>query len=54
MQYAEGQGHAFFNSQLWADLTLAAADRFLTKLGFLEGEPPLPVPATGEKLIPNP
>ena len=54
VQYAEGQGHAFFNSQLWADLTLAAADRFLTKLGFLEGEPTLPVPATGEKLIPKP
>lgn len=54
VQYAEGQGHAFFNSQPWADLTLAAADRFLTKLGFLEGEPTLAAPATGEKLIPKP
>ena len=54
VQYAEGQGHAFFNSQPWADLTLAAADRFLAKLGFLEGEPTLAAPATGEKLIPKP
>lgn len=54
VQYAEGRGHAFFNSQPWADLTLAAADRFLTKLGFLEGEPTLAAPKTGEKLIPKP
>ena len=50
MQIAEGQTHAFFNKQPWKDITLIAADRFLTKLGFLQGEPTLSMPETGEKL----
>ncbi|MFT5131315.1 MAG: arylsulfatase A, partial [Rhodothermales bacterium] len=40
---AERQGHGFFNTQPWADVTIAAADRFLVELGFLQGEPTLPV-----------
>jgi arylsulfatase A-like enzyme/acetyl esterase/lipase len=39
---AEGQSHAFFNKQPWADVTIAAADRFLVKHGYLQGEPTLP------------
>ena len=34
---AEGEGHAFFNDQPWADITLTAVDRFLKKLGYLKG-----------------
>ena len=50
-QIAEGQKHAFFNSQPWADATLIAADKFLNKLGFIEGEPTL---KTDAKLIARP
>ncbi len=53
VQIAEGEGHAFFNYQPWADLTLAAADEFLASLGFLEGKPTLPAPEGGEKLVPD-
>jgi acetyl esterase len=52
VQIAEGQSHAFFNSQPWADLTLIAADQFLQKQGLLTGPPTLPKPAGGEKLVP--
>lgn len=54
MQIAEGQTHAFFNKQPWKDLTLIAADRFLTKLGYLKGEPTLSMPETGETLSVKP
>ena len=54
MQIAEGEGHAFFNGQPWADLTLIGADRFLKKLGFIKGKPTLLAPKTGEKLIVRP
>ena len=47
---AEGQSHAFFNKQPWKDITLIAADRFLTKLGYLQGEATLSMPKTGETL----
>lgn len=50
MQIAEGQTHAFFNKQPWRDITLIAADQFLTKLGYLKGKPTLSMPETGEKL----
>ena len=50
LQIATGQGHAFFNKQPWADLTLIAADEFLQKQGLLKGPPTLPKPPTGEKL----
>ena len=50
MQIAEGQSHAFFNKQPWKDLTLIAADQFLTKLGYLQGKPSLSMPKTGETL----
>ncbi len=52
VQIAEGQNHAFFNNQPWADLTLVAADEFLQKQGLLKGTPTLPKPPGGEKLDP--
>lgn len=51
---AEGMGHGFFNRQPWADVTLIAADKFLKELGFIEGEPTLAAPKTGEKLAKRP
>lgn len=51
---AEGEKHAFFNHQPWRDITLAAADRFLVNLGYLEGEPTLPAPENGEVLVKQP
>jgi acetyl esterase len=51
LQMAPGQAHAFFNKQPWKDLTVIAADRFLTNLGFLKGQPTLLLPKTGERLI---
>ena len=50
MRIAEGQTHAFFNKQPWKDITLIAADEFLTKLGYLQGKPTLSMPKTGEAL----
>lgn len=52
LQLAGGQSHSFFNRDPWRTVTLIAADRFLVKQGLLAGEPTLPPPATGEKLIP--
>lgn len=50
VRIANGQGHGFFNRQPWTDVTLIEADRFLTALGYLEGDPALIMPKTGEKL----
>ena len=50
MKIAQGQTHAFFNKQPWKDITLIAADRFLSKLGYLQGDPTLSMPQTGESL----
>lgn len=47
---AAGQAHGFFNHPPWQDVTLAEADRFLGRLGFLRGEPALPRHSGGEKL----
>lgn len=52
LQIAPGQSHSFFNKEPWHNLTLIAADRFLTKLGLLTGEPTKTAPASGEKLVP--
>jgi dienelactone hydrolase len=46
----EGQAHGFFNRPPWQDVTLAEADRFLARLGFLRGAGTLSPPASGEKL----
>ncbi|TDU80929.1 alpha/beta hydrolase family protein [Prosthecobacter fusiformis] len=48
---AEGEGHSFFNTAPWQNITLIAADRFLVQQGLLTGEPTLPAPVTGEKLV---
>ncbi|MDB4338470.1 alpha/beta hydrolase [Rubripirellula sp.] len=50
MKIAQGQTHAFFNKQPWKDITLIAADQFLTELGYLQGKPTLSMPKTGEML----
>ena len=50
VRIANGQSHGFFNRQPWTDVTLIEADRFLTALGYLEGDPTLIMPKTGEKL----
>jgi len=50
LRLAEGEKHGFFNRAPWQDVTLIAADRFLTGLGLLQGEPTLANPATGEAL----
>lgn len=49
---AEGEKHSFFNSGPWQRVTLIAADRFLVRQGLLSGEPTLPPPPSGEKLVP--
>jgi acetyl esterase/lipase len=45
---AEGQGHGFFTRSPWRERTLIAVDRFLTSLGYLEGEPTIQVPDDGQ------
>jgi acetyl esterase len=51
---AEGQGHSFFNKQPWQAITIRASDRFLKRLGFIDGEPTLAAPKTEEKLVKRP
>jgi acetyl esterase/lipase len=51
---AEGQGHGFFNSPPWQDVTLAEADRFLGRLGLVAGSPTLPPAKNGEALVKAP
>lgn len=51
---AEGQNHSFFNKQPWLDVTITETDRFLNRLGLVEGEPTLPEPASGEKVVKKP
>ncbi|MBI4623820.1 MAG: alpha/beta hydrolase fold domain-containing protein [Verrucomicrobia bacterium] len=51
---AQGHIHGFYLEQPWHDLTLAAADRFLVRQGFLSGEPTLVLPAVGAKLVQAP
>lgn len=48
---APGQRHAFFRPAPWLTATLIEADRFLGRLGLLEGEPSLSPPSTGEQLF---
>jgi acetyl esterase len=38
---APEQPHGFFNRSPWTESTTASADRFLTRLGYLKGEPAL-------------
>lgn len=51
---AEGQTHSFFNKQPWLDVTIAESDRFLNRLGLLQGDPTLPKPENGEKVVKQP
>jgi acetyl esterase len=48
----DGQGHGFFNSDPYRTITLVEADKFLTSLGYLRGEPTIQAPpptAPGEQ-----
>ncbi len=48
----DGQGHGFFNSDPYRTITLVEADKFLTSLGYLRGEPTIqapPIVAAGEQ-----
>lgn len=54
LHIAEGQKHSFFNQDPWRTVTLIAADRFLVQQGFLQGEPTLAAPSSGETLLPAP
>ncbi len=47
--YFRGRRPGFFNQSPWLERTTIAADKFLTSLGYLEGEPTMEVP-TGQKL----
>lgn len=51
---AEGQTHSFFNRNPWQNATLIEADRFLVRLGLLQGEPTLPPPGDDVKLVKEP
>lgn len=51
---AKGQGHSFFNKQPWKDITVLAADRFLTKLGYVEGQPKETTHTSKGKLVKMP
>lgn len=53
LQIAPGQPHSFFNHEPWQSLTLIDADRFLTKLGLLTGEPTKTAPESGKQLVPS-
>lgn len=48
---AEGQAHSFFNKDPWQSVTLIEADRFLARLGLLQGEPTRPAPTGDAKLV---
>jgi len=45
---AEGQGHGFFNRDPWLSKTIFLMDQFLTKHGYLAGEPTISVPENSE------
>ena len=50
MWLANDQPHGFANDPPWHELALAEADRFLARLGLLEGTTSLEPPASGETL----
>lgn len=46
---AEGQAHGFFNKEPWRERTMALADKFLARHGYLEGEPTV-LPTDGAQM----
>jgi acetyl esterase len=44
--YAEGQPHGFFNKPPWVEKTTAEADAFLVRIGYLNVEPKVTLPAS--------
>lgn len=52
--FAENQKHGFFNKQPWAEITAAACDKFLSKLGLIEGEPTFQSTKDGAELVEQP
>lgn len=51
LRIAQGEKHGFFNRDPWQSVTLIAADRFLTGLGILSGEPTRETPAGAGTLV---
>lgn len=47
---AADQPHGFFNRSPWTEVTAAQADRFLSALGYLKGEPTIKLPAANATL----
>lgn len=45
---AFGEGHMFYRTDHWVDLTTKKADEFLVSLGIIDGESPLIVPPEGD------
>jgi acetyl esterase/lipase len=43
LHIASGEGHGFFNRSPWFERTLYRLDQFLASLGYLEGEPTVPL-----------
>lgn len=48
--WAAGQGHGFFNNSPWLEVTTQRADKYLTQLGYLNGESTVPLPKNAPKL----
>ncbi|EDM28072.1 hypothetical protein LNTAR_11986 [Lentisphaera araneosa HTCC2155] len=51
LKIAKNEGHAFWIYQPWSDILLIESDKFLAKLGLIEGEPTLKMPQPGEQMI---
>ena len=50
MWWAADQGHGFFNDAPWLEVTTQRMDCFLTRLGYLSGEPAVDVPQNAPQL----
>jgi len=48
--WAKDQPHGFFNDTPWLEVTTQRLDRFLTRLGYLSGEPTITLPANAPAL----
>lgn len=49
----KGQSHGFFHDSPWLEVSTDRMDRFLTRLGYLEGEPTVKLPADAPSLEPD-
>jgi acetyl esterase len=51
--WATDQPHGFFNETPWLEVTTWQLDRFLTRLGYLSGEPTISLPTNAPSLTPE-